>query len=150
MDFVNPTREQFKTLYGLSAEQPVGMLNLIKFREHAIYPEKERQLWGTITGRNAYELYSKEAESVFQKMGVVQSWIGQPLTTVIGPDAEEWDLAFVATYPSVQAFIDLVKSVEYQNATKHRTAAVLDSRLLACAPLKPSTSFAPSKYFDTK
>ncbi len=150
MEFVNPTREQFKILYGLKPNQPVGMLNLVRFRDIAVYaPEDLEKPTTQISGRTAYEKYSQTAEGVFQKIGVVQSWIGQPQTILIGASDELWHLAFIATYPSVKAFIDLVKSDDYQRATKHRTAAVLDSRLIVCAPLLAGNSFAPTHYLDS-
>lgn len=62
---------------------------------------------------------------------------------VIGPQDERWDLAFVAYYPSAQAFIDMLRNPDYQRATRHRTAAVADSRLIRCAGLEAGLGFNP-------
>lgn len=147
MNFINPTREQFKTIYGLSDDQPAHMLNLLRFRDQAEYgPTDPEQKSSHVSGYEAYRRYSSEAEPIFRSVGGTQVWIGQPRTTLIGSGDEVWHLVFIACYPTVQAFIDMVKNEAYQRATRHRTAAVLDSRLILCSPLKASASFAPVEY----
>jgi len=49
---------------------------------------------------------------------------------VIGPGDEQWDIAFIARYPSGRAFLDMVYDPEYQAAVHHRQAAVETSRLI--------------------
>lgn len=53
---------------------------------------------------------------------------------LFGPEAEVWNIAFVAAYPSGQAFIDRIRDPAYQKAALHRTAAVADSGLIRMAP----------------
>lgn len=147
MQFINPTREQFKAIYGLPSSQAVSMLNLLKFHEHARYQEGDVEAAAPlISGREAYEKYSAAAEATFRKVGGSQIWIGQPRSVFIGSNEESWDLAFVAYYPSPQAFAEMVKSENYQNAARHRTAAVADSRLIVCNDLLAGNSFAPLEY----
>lgn len=151
MNFTNPTREQFKAIYGLSGDQPAHMLNLLRFRDQAEYGPVDTELVNArLSGRDAYQRYSAEAEKIFRSVGGTQIWIGQPQATLIGPNDEPWSLAFVACYPSVQAFIDMVKNEEYQSATRHRTAALADSRLIVCSPLQAGDSFAPAAYLTSK
>lgn len=150
MNFTNPSREQFKAIYGLSADQPAHMLNLLRFREHAQYgPADIEVAEARLSGRDAYQRYSEEAGKIFRGVGGTQLWIGQAQATLIGPTDEPWSLVFVACYPTVQAFIDMVKNEAYQRATRHRTAAVADSRLIVCSPLQASSSFAPSTYLTS-
>jgi len=147
MQFINPTREQFKAIYGLPAGQPVSMLNLLKFREQAQYQDTDVEAGAApISGREAYEKYSASAEPVFRRVGGRQTWIAQPQGVLIGSGEETWDLAFAAYYPSPQAFAEMVKSEDYQAATRHRTAAVVDSRLIVCRDLLAGNSFAPVRY----
>lgn len=147
MNFANPTREQFKAMYGLSGNQSVHMLNLLRFLDHAEYgpadPERDS---AQVSGRDAYQRYSAEAEPILRSVGGTLIWVGQPRTMFIGPSDEVWSLAFVACYPTVQAFIDMVKSEAYQRAARHRTAGIMDSRLVVCSPLQPGASFAPMAY----
>ena len=48
--------------------------------------------------------------------------------TVIGE--EDWDEVLVVKYPSKDAFIEMAMDPEYLEILKHRTAGVLDSRLI--------------------
>lgn len=147
MSFVDPTREQFKALFGLSLTQPVVMLNLIRFREYAQYkpsdPEAAQKL---VSGREAYGRYSSESAPLYKSAGGRQLWVGTSQLVLVGPQDEQWDLVFLAYYPSAQAFIDMVKSPAYQQATRHRTAGVSEARLVRCAELPPGDGFAPARY----
>ncbi len=58
-----------------------------------------------------------------------------------GPEAEHWDLAFIAEYPNAGAFLAMVTDPEYREHVKHRQAAVEDSRLIRMAPLEPGEGF---------
>ena len=49
---------------------------------------------------------------------------------VTGPGSEVWDIAFIAEYPTSEAFIAMVRDPEYRVLVGHRTAGVADSRLL--------------------
>ena len=53
---------------------------------------------------------------------------------LIGPPEERWDLCFIAQYPSVAAFVAMIRDPVYREAVKHRQAAVEDSRLVRLAP----------------
>jgi uncharacterized protein (DUF1330 family) len=144
MASVNPTREQFKAIFGLPLDKPVNMLNLIRFNSIAQYASEDPESGAApVTGRAAYARYSQEATPVFAAVGGRQLWISTPELVLIGPRDETWDLAFVAIYPTAQAFVDMVRDPDYQRATRHRTAAVADSRLIRCAPAVPGTTFMP-------
>lgn len=60
---------------------------------------------------------------------------------LIGPQSERWDHCFIAQYPSVQAFVDMLRDPVYREAVKHRQAAVEDSRLIRCASAKVGRGF---------
>ena len=57
-------------------------------------------------------------------------WSGNPKLMLIGPSDESWDIAFIARYPSAQAFLDMVYDPAYQAIVFHRQAAVRTSRLI--------------------
>lgn len=144
MHHLNPTREQFKAMYGLPLDRPVMMLNLLKFRDRAAYADSDPEAGEDVSGADAYARYSQEATPIFDALGASQAWIGKPELVLIGDDAGDlWDLAFVARYPTAQAFIDMVKDPAYQRAVRHRNAAVLDSRLIRCSEKKPGRTFLP-------
>lgn len=144
MSHVNPTREQFKAIFGLPLEAPVMMLNLLRFRDRAAYAEDDPERGEpAMSGAEAYRRYSDEATPVFEGLGGSQVWIGRAQTMVIGPDDEDWDLAFVARYPSARAFVEMLRDPDYQRAVRHRNAAVADSRLIRCSEEKPGRTYQP-------
>jgi uncharacterized protein (DUF1330 family) len=133
---VDPTKETFGRFKGLPTDRPIHMLNLVRLRAEAAYPDGRRA-----SGRDAYRAYARESGPVFRRLGGEQIWIGRPELTLIGPEAETWDIAFIARYPSGAAFIEMLRDPAYRQAVKHRQAAVADSRLIRCAPLAPGLAF---------
>jgi uncharacterized protein (DUF1330 family) len=120
------------------------MINLLRFREFAAYRDSDPEAGETpVTGAEAYRRYGTEAAPHFTKVGGKQLWIGAPELMLIGPEDERFDLAFVAYYPTAQAFVDMLRNPDYQRATRHRTAAVADSRLIRCAGLESGVGFNP-------
>jgi hypothetical protein len=53
---------------------------------------------------------------------------------LIGPTEERWDLCFIAQYPTVAAFVAMIRDPVYREAVKHRQAGVEDSRPIRLAP----------------
>jgi uncharacterized protein (DUF1330 family) len=51
---------------------------------------------------------------------------------VIGPGTGEWDLVLFVQYPSRRAFLTMISDPAYLEIHHHRTAALADSRLVAC------------------
>lgn len=138
---VDPSRSNFDAFKALDRSAPIEMLNLIRFREQAAYPEGHEQAGKGLTGAEAYKLYGKESGPVFARVGGRIVWSGEPQAMVIGPENESWDAAFVARYPSAHAFLEMVSDPDYQQAVVHRQAAVATSRLIRHAPRDPGRGF---------
>ena len=135
--FIDPTREIFARFRDMDRPGPIHMLNLVKFRAKAAYPDGR-----DATGADAYRAYARESGPVFRKLGGKQLWIGKPELMLIGPqDSEQWDIAFIAEYPDMQAFVDMLRDPVYREAVKHRQAAVEDSRLLRLQPGEAGAEF---------
>lgn len=143
--FVDPTREAMAVFRDLPQDRPIAMINLLRFRATATYPPDHPDHAGTRTGAQAYAAYGRAAASPFARSGGRQVWLGRPEQTLIGPADEAWDLAFVAAYPSGQAFMAMLKDPEYQAAVIHRQAAVADSRLIRCEPSDAGAGFGESR-----
>lgn len=127
--YIDPTKETFGQFKDLPRDKPIHMLNLVKLREKAAYPDGRES-----SGLDAYRSYARESGPVFKRLGGTQFWVGKPELMLIGPTDELWDLVFIAEYPSGQAFIDMLRDPVYREAVKHRQAAVSDSRLLRLSP----------------
>jgi len=127
--FVDPTKETFAAFRANDRPGPIHMLNLVRLRERAAYPDGR-----AATGAEAYAAYSRESEPVFAGLGGAIVWRGKFEIMLIGPESERWDLCFIAQYPSVAAFVAMLRDPVYREAVKHRQAAVEDSRLIRLQP----------------
>jgi len=122
----DPTRFQ-EAISAIPKGVPVVMLNLLKFRETALYPDGASD----ISGREAYGLYSEQAIKHLKDIGGKPIWMGKAHAAVIGPPEEDWDEVLLIKYPSIEKFLEMVMSPSYQDCVIHRTAALEDSRLIA-------------------
>lgn len=133
---IDPTRAQFDAFKSLPRDQPVNMLNLVKLRDQAEYKDGR-----TATGEEAYKSYGAESGPIFTRVGGEIIWRGRPKGMLIGPDSESWDIAFIARYPTLGAFLEMVTDPAYQAIVFHRQAAVADSRLIPHHELEGGTGF---------
>ncbi|HOV04744.1 MAG TPA: DUF1330 domain-containing protein [Kaistiaceae bacterium] len=134
--YVDPTREMFGLFRANDRPGPIHMLNLVRFRDKAAYPDGR-----AATGAEAYAAYGRESHPVFVRLGGRIVWRGSFELMLIGPGDETWDECFIAEYPSVAAFVEMLRDPVYREAVKHRQAAVLDSRLIRLAPAAAGAGF---------
>lgn len=140
--FVDPSRENFNAFKALPRDTPIEMLNLIRYRDRALYPEGHSHATRNLTGAEAYAEYGRTSEPIFTRVGGKTVWRGKMEAMLTGPASEQWDAAFIARYPNAGAFLAMVTDPEYKLAVVHRQAAVLTSRLVRFAPLAAGGSFA--------
>ena len=133
---VDPTKSQFAAFTSLPDDGPIWMLNLIRLRKKAKYADGREA-----TGAEAYADYGRSSAPFFIGVGGKIVWAGKPQAVLIGPDDEQWDMAFIAEYPNAAAFIAMVKNPLYQAIVHHRQAAVKTSRLIRMAPGSPGKLF---------
>ena len=124
--YVDPTREQFNAFKDLPRDEPILMLNLIRYRDVADYGDGKTD----VSGAEAYRRYGEESGPIFARLGGSIVWRGKPQVVLTGPLDEQWDAAFIARYPDAHAFLAMVTDPDYREAVKHRTAAVATSRLI--------------------
>ena len=139
---IDPERAAFDAFKALPRDEPVVMLNLVRFRARALYPDAHPQSADGLTGADAYARYGEASGPVFARVGGRVIWSGRPRLVLIGPADEHWDTAFVALYPSAGAFLEMVTDPDYRLAVVHRQAAVETSRLIRCDPRDAGAGFA--------
>ena len=98
--YVDPTRTAFDLFKSLPRDVPIDMLNLLKFNEHAKYPDDHHNAAHGWTGKRAYAEYGKTSGPIFARVGGSIIWRGTMEAMVIGPEARHWDSAFIAHYPT--------------------------------------------------
>jgi uncharacterized protein (DUF1330 family) len=136
MGFIDPTKAAFAEFRGNDRPGPIDMLNLVRLRARAAYPDGREA-----TGAEAYAAYGRESGPVFRRLGGQIVWRGAFELTLIGPAEERWDHCFIARYPSVAAFVEMLRDPVYREAVKHRQAAVEDSRLIRLKGAAPGGLF---------
>ena len=134
--YIDPGREAWEVFKGLPRGEAIQMLNLIRLKPRAEYPADHPDHGKDLSGLDAYRAYGRTTAHIFARLGGRQVWAGRPQVMVTGPGSEAWDIAFIAEYPSADAFIAMVRDPEYRELVKHRTAGVADSRLLRLEPIR--------------
>lgn len=128
MSYLNPDPAKLPALFAsLPEDTPIVMLNLLKFRDVAEY----KGVPADYSGREAYRRYSAVALQKLAQIGARVIYVGDMKATLIGPDSEQWDEVLLVRYPSKQAFFGMMQQPDFFEATRHRTAALADSRLIA-------------------
>jgi uncharacterized protein (DUF1330 family) len=137
MTYVNPSSESFAAFRDLPRTTPLNMLNLVRLRAQADYPDGRQA-----TGAEAYAAYGRLSQPVLARLGGHIVWRGQFENMLIGPEEERWDITFIAHYPNAEAFLAMLRDPDYQEAVVHRTAGVIDSRLIRTQPEGTGSGFA--------
>jgi uncharacterized protein (DUF1330 family) len=132
--YIDPSTANFQAFKDLPRDEPIHMLNLLRYRELAEYPEGHEHHGNGWSGRRAYEEYGKTSGPIFSRVGGTIVWRGAFQTMVTGPEDKQWDDGFVAQYPNSGAFFEMIKDPDYQLAVVNRTAALIDSRLIRFKP----------------
>ncbi len=133
---IDPSKERYQLFRDLPRSGLIHMLNLVRFRGEAAYPDGRKA-----TGAEAYAAYGRDSGPVFTRLGGKIIWRGNFQFMLIGPSDERWDEAFIAQYPSADAFIEMLRDPVYREAVKHRQAAVDDSRLIRLSPAETGAHF---------
>ena len=132
MSHIEPNEAALAAMRGADPDQPIVMLNLLRFREWAL----EGCGVDGLTGRQAFQRYGELNHADDVRYGSEPIWMGPAHRTIIGD--EEWDVAILVRYPSRQHFLDKLDDPAYREITKVRTAALQDSRLVELTQLLPA------------
>ncbi len=129
MKTIDPTPGKIKELMQTANDNsPIVMVNLLKFRDQAEYPEGSGH--SPCSGEQAYQRYSEVAFEKIKQAGGNVSFLAASVGTLIGPEDENWDKVILVKYPSFKAFVAMIMADEYQAASVHRTASMDDARLI--------------------
>jgi uncharacterized protein (DUF1330 family) len=126
-----PTTEQIKVLGNDPSPQPIVMLNLLKFRARAEYPDGRQT---DLTGAQAYGIYADAMRAIVEGAGGKFLFAGDVKGLPIGAVETLWDLVGIVQYPSAAAFAKIATSSEVAKAGVHRAAGLEGQLLIAVAP----------------
>ncbi len=123
---IYPNKERIEELMKGPADQPVVMVNLLKFKERADESE------GDATGQVAYGRYAEQMRKVVESQGGRFIWAGRVDSKVIGEDGDpEFDVVALVEYPSRQKFIEIASSQKVGEIGEHRSAGLEMQWLIA-------------------
>ncbi|WP_423915958.1 DUF1330 domain-containing protein [Candidatus Poriferisodalis sp.] len=114
-------------------DQPVVMLNLLRYRETA---ESGYGVDG-LSGEAAYRDYGRRFAELHPRFGGEPIWMGRAGHTAIGPNSEQWDIAILVRYPTRAQFVAMFRDPDYLAIAPVRAAALEDSRIIETTQLLP-------------
>jgi uncharacterized protein (DUF1330 family) len=118
---LEPNEEQVAGFLAPGDDQPIYMLNLLKYKDKAEYADgRDTEL----SGRDAYQIYGM---AVIERLASVNGGIifsGTVSRLMLGEVEELWDDVAIAMYPSRAAMLEMISSPEYQAIAVHREAGL--------------------------
>lgn len=126
---VVPNAEQLAGFAEPGADGPIYMLNLLKYRDKAEYPD------GRVTdlsGREAYALYGDAVSELLTEFGGSMSFKATVERLMLGEVEELWDDVAIAMYPSRAAMLQMMQSSTMQEIGQHRAAGLAGQLNIEC------------------
>lgn len=127
---VLPRQEQLMDLLALGGDQPIQMLNLLKFHDIAQYDDPAEP---KISGREAYMRYGTPMSALVASKGGRIIFSSKIDHLVLGDVDELWDVAAIMEYPSRAAFVEIATSPEVAAISVHRKAGLKGQLLIQCS-----------------
>ena len=122
-----PGAEGVKALLAATVEGPVVMVNLLKFRERAVYSDGRPD---DSSGAEAYMRYADRMRAIVESAGGRLLFSGDVKGLIVGVAEELWDVVGLVEYPSVAEFRRITTSPEVQAIGVHREAGLAGQLLI--------------------
>ncbi|WP_033923160.1 DUF1330 domain-containing protein [Sphingomonas sp. 37zxx] len=117
---VMPSAEQ-AAAFLTGDEGPFVMINLLKFKPWAEYPDGAD---AHLTGVEAYMRYGVAVRAHLERVGATPGYVGRVTGLLLGEVGELWDSVALAHYPSLAAMRAMVEHPDYQAISVHRVAGL--------------------------
>ena len=118
---VVPNEEQINGFLENPEIGPISMVNLLKYKEKAIYDDDRDT---DLSGEEAYGLYAAEVINLVEKYGGEFLFAGKVNRLMLGEVDEMWDSIAIAKYPNRKAMFEMTMDPEYQKIHVHRDAGL--------------------------
>ena len=129
---IYPTPEQMQKLMAGPQDQPVVMVNLLRFKPRADAADEG------VSGQEAYMRYASKMRKFVESKGGRFIWVGQVDSQVIGEGGEGFHTVGLVEYPSRKAFLEIASDPYVQNDIGAHREAGLESQWLLAATEMPS------------
>ena len=118
---VMPNNDQMAEFLETGNDEPIYMVNLLRFKDKAEYPDKRET---DLSGREAYAIYSEEVVHHLAKVGATAIFGADVKRLMLGEVEELWDSVAIATYPNRKAMLDMISDPDYIKSAQHRVAGL--------------------------
>ena len=118
---VRPNEEQMRGFAEPGPDGPIYMVNLLKFRDRAEYPDGRET---DLTGEQAYMIYGRAVSKLLTNLGGGAMFSASVERLMLGEVEELWDRVAIAVYPSRAAMLEMMQSPEMQDIGIHRAAGL--------------------------
>lgn len=118
---VTSSKQQMAEFNENGQEEPIYMLNLLKFKAKAAYVDKRTT---QLTGEEAYSIYAQEVQNFIEDVGGKSIFAGNINRLMLGEVEELWDKVGIVMYPSRKAMLKMVTNPDYLKSAEHRTAGL--------------------------
>ena len=118
---VRPNEKQMEEFLEEGHDEPIFMVNLLKFKEKAEYPDKRET---NLTGREAYAIYGKEVVGHLEKVGGKPIFGSDVTRLMLGEVEDLWDQVAIAMYPNRKAMLKMISDPDYIESAQHRVAGL--------------------------
>jgi len=116
-----PNDQQMAGFLEEGKDLPIYMVNLLKFKDKATYPDKRET---DLTGEEAYAIYGQEVRKHLEKVGAKPIFSGKVSRLMLGEVEDLWDVVAIAMYPNRKAMLDMLSDPEYIKSAQHRVAGL--------------------------
>ncbi len=134
---INPEESQLVALVEAAHQGPLQFVNLLAFRERAIYPAGHELADAGLSGLDAYGRYGAIALDQVGRRGGKLILYNDVRQTLIG-QTRPWDQIVVIEFPGTDAFVDMIRDRDYHASLVHRDAGLAEVVILITQSVLPS------------
>ncbi len=118
---VMPNEKQMEEFLEEGHDEPIFMVNLLKFKDRAKYRDKRES---NLSGKEAYAIYSKEVVGHLEKVGGKPIFGSEVTRLMLGEVEDLWDQVAIAMYPNRKAMLKMISDPDYIKSAQHRVAGL--------------------------
>ena len=118
---VMPNKKQMEEFLEEGHDEPIFMVNLLKFKDRAEYPDKRES---NLSGKEAFAIYSKEVVGHLEKVGGKPIFGSEVTRLMLGEVEDLWDQVAIAMYPNRKSMLKMISDPDYIKSAQHRVAGL--------------------------